>query len=70
MIRRFHEAPKCLFNEVQKVTDGDYALVNHNFTVFNLICKRKLYLITELLLCFLFNSILQATDANINFVIT
>ena len=28
MIRRFHEAPKCLFNEVQKVTDGDYALVN------------------------------------------
>lgn len=28
MIRRFHEAPKCIFNEVQKVTDGDYALVN------------------------------------------
>lgn len=28
MIRRFHEAPKSIFNEVQKVTDGDYALVN------------------------------------------
>lgn len=28
MIKRFHEAPKCIFNEVQKVTDGDYALVN------------------------------------------
>ena len=28
MIRRFHEAPKCIFNEVQRVTDGDYALVN------------------------------------------
>ena len=28
MIRRFHEAPKSIFKEVQKVTDGDYALVN------------------------------------------
>ena len=28
MIRRFHEAPKCIFKKVQKVTDGDYALVN------------------------------------------
>lgn len=28
MIKRYHEAPKCIFNEVQKVTDGDYALVN------------------------------------------
>lgn len=28
MIKRFHEAPKCIFHEVQKVTDGDYALVN------------------------------------------
>lgn len=28
MIRRFHEAPKSIFHEVQKVTDGDYALVN------------------------------------------
>lgn len=28
MIRRFHEAPKCIFHEVQQVTDGDYALVN------------------------------------------
>lgn len=28
MIKRFHEAPKSIFHEVQKVTDGDYALVN------------------------------------------
>lgn len=28
MIKRFHEAPKSIFKEVQKVTDGDYALVN------------------------------------------
>lgn len=28
MIKRFHEAPKCIFKEVQAVTDGDYALVN------------------------------------------
>ena len=28
MIRRFHESPKSIFHEVQKVTDGDYALVN------------------------------------------
>lgn len=28
MIRRFHEAPKSIFKEVQRVTDGDYALVN------------------------------------------
>lgn len=28
MIRRFHEAPKSIFKEVQNVTDGDYALVN------------------------------------------
>lgn len=28
MIKRYHEAPKCIFKEVQKVTDGDYALVN------------------------------------------
>lgn len=28
MIKRYHEAPKCIFNEVQQVTDGDYALVN------------------------------------------
>ena len=28
MIRRFHEAPKCIFHDVQQVTDGDYALVN------------------------------------------
>lgn len=28
MIRRFHEAPKCIFKDVQSVTDGDYALVN------------------------------------------
>ena len=28
MIRRFHEAPKSIFHEVQKLTDGDYALVN------------------------------------------
>lgn len=28
MIKRFHEAPKSIFNQVQQVTDGDYALVN------------------------------------------
>lgn len=28
MIKRFHEAPKSIFNRVQQVTDGDYALVN------------------------------------------
>lgn len=28
MIKRFHEAPKCIFNRVQKYTDGDYALVH------------------------------------------
>lgn len=28
MIKRFHEAPKSIFHEVQRVTDGDYALVN------------------------------------------
>lgn len=28
MIRRFHEAPKSIFKQVQQVTDGDYALVN------------------------------------------
>lgn len=28
MIRQFHEAPMCMFDEVQKVTDGDYALVH------------------------------------------
>lgn len=28
MIRRYHEAPISIFNEVQKLTDGDYALVH------------------------------------------
>lgn len=28
MIKTYHEAPKCIFNKVQKLTDGDYALVN------------------------------------------
>lgn len=28
MIRLFHEAPKSIFSEVQKVTDGDYCLVH------------------------------------------
>lgn len=28
MIKIFHEAPKCIFKEVQQLTDGDYALVN------------------------------------------
>lgn len=28
MIKTYHEAPKCIFNEVQSLTDGDYALVN------------------------------------------
>lgn len=28
MIKTFHEAPKCIFNAVQGMTDGDYALVN------------------------------------------
>lgn len=28
MILRYHEAPLCLFDEIQKVTDGDYALVH------------------------------------------
>lgn len=28
MIKRFHEAPKCIFSRVQQRTDGDYALVN------------------------------------------
>lgn len=28
MIKTFHEAPKSIFKEVQKMTDGDYALVN------------------------------------------
>lgn len=28
MIKRFHEAPKQIFDDVQYVTDGDYALVN------------------------------------------
>ena len=27
-IKRFHEAPKAMFHQVQKVTDGDYALVH------------------------------------------
>lgn len=28
MIKRFHEAPKSIFETVQSMTDGDYALVN------------------------------------------
>lgn len=28
MIRLFHEAPKSIFSEVQKVTDGDYCLIH------------------------------------------
>lgn len=28
MIKTFHEAPKAYFHEVQKITDGDYALVH------------------------------------------
>jgi hypothetical protein len=28
MIKRFHEAPKSIFNQVQKYTHGDYALVH------------------------------------------
>lgn len=28
MIKRYHEAPKCIFDKVQKYTDGDYALVH------------------------------------------
>lgn len=28
MLKTFHEAPKSIFKEVQRVTDGDYALVN------------------------------------------
>lgn len=28
MIKLFHEAPKSIFEEVQKITDGDYALVH------------------------------------------
>lgn len=28
MIKRYHEAPLCIFDEVQKITDGDYALVH------------------------------------------
>lgn len=28
MIKRFHEAPKVIFEDVQRVTSGDYALVN------------------------------------------
>lgn len=28
MIKRFHEAPKSIFKQVQEVTDGDYALVH------------------------------------------
>lgn len=28
MIKRYHEAPKCIFNKVQQYTDGDYALVH------------------------------------------
>lgn len=27
-MKRFHEAPLCMFNEVQQYTDGDYALVH------------------------------------------
>lgn len=27
-IKRYHEAPKSVFKEVQKITDGDYALVH------------------------------------------
>lgn len=28
MIKRFHEAPKSIFKQVQQLTDGDYALVH------------------------------------------
>ena len=28
MIKRFHEAPKSIFKDVQKITDGDYFLVH------------------------------------------
>lgn len=28
MIKTFHEAPKSIFSKVQRLTDGDYALVN------------------------------------------
>ena len=28
MIKTFHEAPKCIFRQIQGMTDGDYALVN------------------------------------------
>ena len=28
MIKRYHEAPLCMFDQVQKLTDGDYALVH------------------------------------------
>lgn len=28
MIKIFHEAPICIFNEIQQYTDGDYALVH------------------------------------------
>lgn len=28
MIKTYHEAPKCIFDKVQRLTDGDYALVN------------------------------------------
>lgn len=28
MIKTYHEAPKSIFKQVQKMTDGDYALVN------------------------------------------
>lgn len=28
MIKRYHEAPLCIFDDVQRMTDGDYALVH------------------------------------------
>ena len=28
MIKRYHEAPKCIFEDVQNYTQGDYALVH------------------------------------------
>ena len=28
MIKIYHEAPKSIFDEIQKVTDGDYCLVH------------------------------------------
>lgn len=50
MIKTFHEAPKSIFNEVQKCTDGDYALVNlfaENEEYFNLFNPKKRMVILD-----------------------